>query len=94
MLLPEPLAQDLAGHPEHLMIVGAWVSRAIGVAAWLDPRQRDPAELPPLRPWPVESMERRALTRRVNSVKIDDPGRTAAVELPAPPRQPTLFDAA
>src|SRR5207248_5824006 len=64
-------------------------------AAWLDPRQRDPAKLLPLlRPYPVERMERRPVDRRVNSVKVDEPGLTAGVELPGRPVQPSLFDAA
>jgi hypothetical protein len=36
--------------------------------------------------WPVDP--------RVNSVKVDEPELTVALELPDRPRQPTLFDAA
>jgi putative SOS response-associated peptidase YedK len=64
-------------------------------AAWIDPRERDPANLLPLlRPYPAESMRRWPVDRRVNSVKVDEPGLTAAVELPDRPAQPSLFDAA
>ena len=64
-------------------------------AAWLDPRERDPVKLLPLLvPFPAERMERRPVSRRVNSVGVDEPGLTAAVELPDRPVQPSLFDAA
>jgi putative SOS response-associated peptidase YedK len=64
-------------------------------AARLDARQRDPAKLLPLlRPYPAESMRRRPVDRRVNSVKVDEPGLTAAIELPVRSRQPGQFDAA
>jgi putative SOS response-associated peptidase YedK len=65
-------------------------------AAWLNPREDDPARLLPLlRPYPPESMQRWAVDRRVNSVRaVDEPGLTAAVELPERPLQPSLFDAA
>ena len=64
-------------------------------AAWLDPKQRDPARLLPLLvPYPSDRLERRPVDRRVNSAKVDEPGLTAAVELPERPRQPGLFDAA
>ena len=53
-------------------------------AAWLDPRRREPARLLPLLdPYLAESMERRPVDRRVNSVRVDGPGTTAAVGLPA-----------
>jgi hypothetical protein len=38
-------------------------------------------------------MERRPVDRRVSSVKADEPGLTAAVELPELPVRPTPFDA-
>jgi putative SOS response-associated peptidase YedK len=64
-------------------------------AAWLDPKQRDAAKLLPLLlPFPAERMERRPVSRRVNSVTVDEPGLTVAVEVPEPVRRPTLFDAA
>jgi putative SOS response-associated peptidase YedK len=65
-------------------------------AFWLDPKQRDPATLLPLlRTYPAERMWRWPVDRRVNSVRAaDEPGLTAAVELPDRPRQPGLFDAA
>jgi putative SOS response-associated peptidase YedK len=64
-------------------------------AAWLDPRQRDPAKLLPLlRPFPVGLMECWPVSPRVNSSRVEEPGLTARVELPDGPRQPTLFDAA
>jgi hypothetical protein len=37
------------------------------------------------RRWPID--------RRVNSVRVDEPGLTAVVELPDRPRHPGLFDA-
>jgi hypothetical protein len=39
-------------------------------------------------------MERWPVDPRVNSVKVDEPGLTAAVELPDRAVQPALFDAA
>jgi putative SOS response-associated peptidase YedK len=64
-------------------------------AAWLDPRQRDPARLLPLlRPYPADRMRRWSVDRRVNSVGVDEPGLTAAVVLPDWPVRPSLFDAA
>ena len=47
-------------------------------AAWLDPRERDPVKLLPLLvPFPAERMERRPVSRRVNSVGVDEPGDVA-----------------
>jgi hypothetical protein len=39
-------------------------------------------------------MERCPFDRCLNSVKVEEPGLIAAVELPIQPVQPTLFDAA
>jgi putative SOS response-associated peptidase YedK len=64
-------------------------------AAWLDPKQRDPARLLALlRPYPGERMRRWPVDRRVNSVRVDEPGLTAAVESLDRSVQPSLFDAA
>jgi putative SOS response-associated peptidase YedK len=64
-------------------------------AAWLDPRQHDHARLLTLlRPYPADLMERWPVDRRVNSVRVDEPGLTDAVELSARRTQPSLFDAA
>jgi putative SOS response-associated peptidase YedK len=64
-------------------------------AAWLDPRERDPAKLLALlTPYRADLMERWTVDPRVNSVKVDEPGLTAVVELPERSRQPTLSDAA
>jgi putative SOS response-associated peptidase YedK len=43
-------------------------------AAWLDPREQDPARLAPLlRPCPAEGMRAWRVGRRVNSPANDDP---------------------
>src|SRR5262245_57206101 len=51
-------------------------------AAWLDPKQRDPVKLLPLRrPCPVEGLRCWPVDRRVNAGKaVDEPGLTAPVE--------------
>jgi putative SOS response-associated peptidase YedK len=65
-------------------------------AAWLDPRPHDPAKLLRLlRPCPAERVRCWPVGRRANSARaVDEPGLTAAVELPDRPRQLTQSDAA
>ena len=67
--------------------------------AWLDPREQRPDRLLALlRPYPAELMESWAVSDRVNSASVDEPGLAEPVTLIDPPRatwgQPTLFDVA
>ncbi len=64
--------------------------------AWLDPNETRPAKLLPLlQPYPVERMEKWAVSERVNAATVDEPDLLAAVPEPAPTwTQPTLFDVA
>ncbi|MFM8273225.1 MAG: SOS response-associated peptidase [Gemmata sp.] len=64
--------------------------------AWLDPTESRPSHLSPLlQPYPVERMERWAVSERVNSAANDAADLIAVVPEPEPPAwtQPTLFDA-
>jgi putative SOS response-associated peptidase YedK len=67
-------------------------------AVWLDPQeQRSEVLLPLVAVYPAERMESWPVSDRVNSARIEEPGLTAAVTLPAARRvswdQPSLFDA-
>lgn len=65
--------------------------------AWLDPTEARPAKLLPLlTPYPVERMEKWAVSDRVNKASADGPDLLAPVAEPATPTwtQPTLFDVA
>ena len=66
-------------------------------AAWLDPKESRPAKLLPLLvPYPVEQMEKWAVSSRVNSAAEDEPALLLPVPEPTKPQwvQPTLFDVA
>lgn len=66
-------------------------------AEWLDPKESRPAKLLPLlRSYPVEQMERWAVSDRVNATGADDPQLLQPVAEPPKPKwtQPTLFDVA
>lgn len=63
--------------------------------AWLDPKEHRAAKLLPLlHTYPVERMERYAVSERANSATIDAPDLLLPVEEPPKPTwtQPTLFD--
>jgi putative SOS response-associated peptidase YedK len=65
--------------------------------AWLDPKEYRAAKLLPLlEPYPVERMERWAVSERVNATTADDAELLAPVPEPPKPTwtQPTLFDVA
>jgi putative SOS response-associated peptidase YedK len=65
--------------------------------AWLDPKEtRAEKLLPLLEPYPVERMEKWAVSERVNSAKVDEPELLAPVPEPPKPTwtQLTLFDVA
>jgi putative SOS response-associated peptidase YedK len=65
------------------------------VSAWLDPKEMRPAALlPMLSPYPVERMEKWAVSDRVNSATADGPDLLVRVEEPPAPTwtQPSLFD--
>jgi putative SOS response-associated peptidase YedK len=64
-------------------------------SAWLDTKETKPAKLLPLlQRYPVERMERWAVSDRVNHVRADDPELLTPVEEPPAPTwtQPSLFD--
>ena len=66
-------------------------------AAWLNPKEtRAEKLLPLLEPYPVERMEKWAVSDRVNSATVDDPELLVAVPEPPKPKwkQLTLFDVA
>ena len=65
--------------------------------AWLDPKESRAAKLLPLlEPYPVERMEKWAVSDRVNAATADDAELLAPVPEPPKPTwtQPTLFDVA
>ncbi len=64
-------------------------------SAWLDPNESRPSRLLPLlQPYPVERMEKWAVSERVNSTTSDDADLLTSVPEPPLPTwtQPTLFD--
>jgi putative SOS response-associated peptidase YedK len=66
-------------------------------AEWLDPKESRPAKLLPLLvPYPVEQMEKWAVSSRVNSATEDEHALLLPVSEPTKPKwvQPTLFDVA